>query len=218
MILKRLDLIWGGGYGFFIPESLSGSFRKDNTDVIKLAKNNGYQLIRNRSEMAQITSLPSLGLFNRGALNGNKKEPDLAEMTVKAAGLLAKDNRGFFLMVEGGKIDWAAHAHDLPGVIKETASFDKAVSEAVRFAEARGDVMVLVVADHETGGLELLDKNGAISTVWTTFGHTDRDVPLYGYGPGAEMFAGKHDNTYIGRMLIQYFTTVEKYTKILLSA
>jgi alkaline phosphatase len=218
MILKRLDLIWGGGYGFFVPEYVSDSLRKDNTDVIKLAKNNGYKLLRKRSEMAQSDSLPSLGLFSRGALNGGKHEPDLAEMTVKAADLLAKDKRGFFLMVEGGKIDWAAHVHDLPGVIREIASFDKAISEAVRFAEARGDVMVLVVADHETGGLDLLDKNGVISADWTTFGHTDRDVPLYGYGPGAKMFAGKHDNTYIGRMLIQYFTTVEKYTKILLSA
>ncbi|MDD3925387.1 MAG: alkaline phosphatase, partial [bacterium] len=209
---------WGGGYGFFIPEFVAGSLRKDSTDAIKLAENKGYSVIRNRAEMERNVSLPSLGLFSRGAMSGGKGEPDLASMTTAAARLLAKDDRGFFLMVEGGKIDWAAHTHDLKGVIRETASFDKAVAEAVRFAAARGDIMVLVVADHETGGLTVSDKKGEVSADWTTFGHTAKDVPLYGFGPGAEMFGGKHDNTYIGRMMLHYFTTVEKYTKLLLSA
>lgn len=107
-------------------------------------------------------------------------------------------DKGIFLMVEGAKIDYAGHANSLPAAILETLSFDLAVSEALRFADANGETLVIVTGDHETGGLVLLDGDnaaGSVVALHTTNDHTPVMLPVFAYGPGAQKFSGVYPNT-----------------------
>ena len=86
-------------------------------------------------------------------------EPSLENMTEKALNLLSKNNKGFFLMVEGSKIDWASHANDPVGVISDVLAFDKAVEKAIEFAKKDGNTVVIVAADHGNGGLTIGNRD-----------------------------------------------------------
>jgi alkaline phosphatase len=92
---------------------------------------------------------------------GSSKVPTLAEMTAKAIAVLSRDPDGFFLVVEGGGIDWMAHNRDIAGVARDVVAFDDAVAVAYDFANADGDTLVVVTADHETGGLQVGDDPNA---------------------------------------------------------
>jgi alkaline phosphatase len=112
--------------------------------------------------------------------------------------LTAEKQKGFFLMVEGAKIDYAGHANSLPGSVMETLSFDLAVAEALKFADSNGETLVIVTGDHETGGLTLVDGNsetGLITAQYMTDDHTPIMLPVYAYGPFARKFTGVYENT-----------------------
>lgn len=105
---------------------------------------------------------------------------------------------GFFLMAEGAQIDYGGHANDLPYVITEALDFDQAVGEALRFADQDGQTLVVVTADHETGGLTLLDadeEKGYVQGDFSTNDHTNIMVPVMAYGPHAQDFIGVYKNT-----------------------
>lgn len=115
-----------------------------------------------------------------------------------------RGDKGFFLMVEGAKIDYAGHSRCLPGSVIEMLSFDLAVAEALKFADENGQTLVVVTADHETGGLVLLDgdeQSGRIMGVYTTDDHTPAMLPVFAYGPGADRFCGTYLNTEIARRI-----------------
>ncbi len=145
--------------------------------------------------------------FNRSGVGmGGKLEnqPDLSTMTEGALQLLSKDEDGFFLMVEGGAVDWAAHANNLPRIIEEKIDFNDAVKTAVDWVEANSswdETLVIVTTDHGNGLLEGPDSNttayapvinqgaGALPLVrWNTDTHTRELVPLYAKGRGEELF------------------------------
>ena len=110
---------------------------------------------------------------------------------------LSQDEDGFFLMVEGSQIDFACHAHDSVNMIEETVDFSKAVQVALDFAKADGNTLVVVTADHETGGLTMIDPAGHYSNVsfnYSTYSHTCLPVMIYAYGPNAELFTGWMQN------------------------
>ena len=114
--------------------------------------------------------------------------------------LAGKSKKGFFLLVEGAEIDHGAHAGNIEGVVRETLDFDKAVAEALKFADENGETLVVVLADHETGGLALGEGNiskGEVSGHFATGGHSPVLVPVYAYGPHAQDFCGVIDNTEI---------------------
>lgn len=129
----------------------------------------------------------------------------LAEATRAAIDKLReRGDEGFFLMVEGAKIDYAGHSRCLPGSVIEMLSFDLAVAEALKFADENGQTLVVVTADHETGGLVLLDgdeQSGRIMGVYTTDDHTPAMLPVFAYGPGADRFCGTYLNTEIARRI-----------------
>lgn len=129
----------------------------------------------------------------------------LADAVKESLVQLQKQSRkGFFLMVEGAKIDYAGHSKSLPGSVLETLSFDLAVAEALKFADTDGETLVIVTADHETGGLVLLDGDehtGRIMGVYVTNDHTPSMLPVFSYGPGAESFTGTYMNTEIARRI-----------------
>ncbi|MCS7175563.1 alkaline phosphatase [Pseudothermotoga sp.] len=157
LIKSDFDVIMGGGLRHFIPASVKGSSRKDEKDLLALAKERGYTLVTKKSELAQITSGKVLALFASSHLapasERTGEQPMLYEMVQKALELLSKDGEPFFLMVEGSQIDWEAHGNDPYGVWKEVVEFDKAIGVALEFAKKNPDTLIIVTSDHETGGL-----------------------------------------------------------------
>ncbi len=112
---------------------------------------------------------------------------------------------GFFLMVEGSQIDFACHSNDSTWMVDEIMDFNYAIQVALNYAEEHGNTLVVVTADHETGGLTLPDKQGKYSNVsfdYSTWSHTSLPVMVYAYGPGAELFTGWMQNSAIkGKIL-----------------
>jgi alkaline phosphatase len=137
-----------------------------------------------------------------------ERDYSLAELAGKAISILSAGDSGFFLMVEGSQIDWAAHDNDDEGVLDEMLDFDGAVGVALDFAEADGTTLVIMTADHETGGFALLEapaqSSRAVEPRFSSDDHTMEMVPLLAFGPGAEAFGGIHDNTFIGITMIDY--------------
>jgi len=137
-----------------------------------------------------------------------EREVSLEEMVQKAIQILSQDKDGFFLMVEGSQIDWAGHKSDGTNVVSEVVDFDNAVGAGLDFAKENGETLILITADHETGGFAVLDGSVENKTVDKTGfahgSHTASMVPLFACGPGSEVFGGVHDNTDIGKTMIRY--------------
>jgi alkaline phosphatase len=143
-----------------------------------------------------------------------EREISLKELTQKAIEILAQNTHGFFLLVEGSQIDWAGHQNDATNVVNEVADFDDAVGAGLDFAEKNGDTLVIITADHETGGFALLggsvENKTAEKTGFVHGGHTASMVPLFAYGPGSTAFSGVRDNTDIGKAMIRFIQSSEK--------
>jgi alkaline phosphatase len=112
----------------------------------------------------------------------------------------SKDKRPFFMMAEGAQIDYGGHANNMEYVVREMLDFDEAVGEAMKFVDNNRETLLIVTADHETGGLTLVGGNTANGYVHGNFSTTDHTavmVPVFAYGPGADLFRGVYPNTEI---------------------
>lgn len=179
--------------------------RKDGVDLVGDLKKAGYAFI---SDASEITDQKGKVICIDERMDKAVEESTinfLADATKDAIEYLqTQSDKGFFLMVEGAKIDYAGHAKSVPGSIIETFSFDLAVAEALKFADQNGETLVVVTGDHETGGLVLLDgdeQTGRVMGVYVTNDHTPAMLPVYAYGPGAEKFTGVYRNTEIARRI-----------------
>jgi alkaline phosphatase len=195
------DVLLGGGLRYFLPRGASGSGRADPRDLRAEARADGFALVESRQALREASGPRVLGLFALQGMTTRPPEPSLAEMTARAIELLAQDPDGFFLMSEGGQIDWACHDNDAARTLDQMRGFDEAVEAALGFARRRGDTLVLVTADHETGGLTLIQDGHGFSVRWSTDGHTASDVPLFAEGPGAGRFAGVMEAAAVARRL-----------------
>ena len=148
------DIMMGGGSNYF-----SSEIRKDKKDMFAAFKSKGYQVVKTRSEMdTASSSKPILGVFSEDALpffvdrNSDEKlrqtVPSLAEMAQKAIDSMKNHKDGFVLQIESGKVDWAAHANDISGLIHDQIEFDEAVKIAIDFAEKDKNTLVIITTDH----------------------------------------------------------------------
>ena len=115
-------------------------------------------------------------------------------------------DKGFFLMVEGARIDKACHSNDFPSAVKELLDFDKAIAEAIKFADEDGNTLVIISADHETGGLVVWEgdpSKGNEEGVYTSTWHTATPVPLFAYGPHAQDFMGIQGNEQVAQKILK---------------
>lgn len=150
----RFDVMMGGGYKYFGAE-----FREDKKDILSDFKKNGFTVIRNKSEFAQVSSeKPVLGIFAEDGLpysvdhqsqpNLMNKIPTLAEMTQQAIDAMKDHAQGFVLQVEAGKVDWAAHGNDISALLFDQLAFDDAVKVAIDFAQKDQETLVIITTDH----------------------------------------------------------------------
>ncbi len=243
LINARADVTLGGGAKSFGEAAKAGEW-KDKT-LREQAQARGYKIVSNADELAAVKKAsddaPVLGLFADGNMPirwqgpqashyGNiEKEPvvckpnekrtsatpTLAQMTAKAIELLSANEKGFFLQVEGASIDKQDHAANPCGQIGETVDLDEAVQEALKFAQEKGDTLVIVTADHahasqiisadtKAPGLTeaLITKDGAVMAVSygnsdevDDQGHTGSQLRIAAYGPRAANVSGLTDQT-----------------------
>jgi alkaline phosphatase len=205
ILSARVNVLFGGGKQYWLPKSNPLSKRTDEINLIEMAQQFGYQCIGTQAQLNTVKGEYVLGLFQTEALTTFSPEPSLPEMVDKAIELLhtggkASGNTPFFLMIEGSQIDWAGHANNTDNTIKQTLLFDITVGHVLRFAQADGNTLVIVTADHETGGLAITKgdiKGEKLTASWASKSHTPVAVPIYSYGPGAHHFTGTLDNTQI---------------------
>lgn len=194
-----VDYLVGGGKRYFDRRE------KDERDLIREMEGNSYYVTSYlEHELKDLVPSP----MSRFCYFAADKHP-----LTKAAGrdylpravsmgasfLGRRSNTGFFLMAEGSMIDWGGHSNDGGLVIEETKDFDRAVKEALNFARRDRETLVIVTADHESGGMALNPGSSfeSINASFTTNGHTAAMVPVFAYGPGAELFDGIYENTEI---------------------
>ena len=181
MLETGVDVMLSGGLRHWIPKSTNDkgdtykqleqltqgdvylkSKRKDERNLLTEAQQQGYSLAFNRNMLEEAKGDKVLGLFAYSGMNDGiaysqskddpkRTQPSLKEMTEKALDVLSKDKDGFFLMVEGGQIDWAGHSNDAGTMLHELIKFDEAVNSVYEWAKGREDTLVIVTADHETG-------------------------------------------------------------------
>lgn len=189
---KDIEVLMGGGWNYF-KDGLDGR------DLIAEAQNKGYFVTDNIEKVGnyrpeRMICLISPQLPPRIDKRGNF----LPLATQKALDVLNRPPANFFLMVEGAQIDWGGHENKSDYIIEEVLDFDKAIQEAFSFAKKDKNTLVIVTADHETGGYSITGgdkKTGKIEGKFTSDYHTATMVPIFAYGPGAESFTGIMDNT-----------------------
>lgn len=215
LVSNDINLLMGGGLDTFGADLFTREPKRGS--VIRQAEENGYTFIDTADELREVSDEEKLlGIFNFGDLNFYNDrfdfEPGLAEMSQKALDLLANDN-GFFLMIEAGRIDDASHLNDAEDTIADTIEFDEAVGVVIDFAAKTEDTLVIITADHQTGGFALnggLMNGKNINIGWTTTDHTGSMVPIYAYGPGAENVLGTHHHIEISKLLANQMG-IDKY-------
>jgi alkaline phosphatase len=202
----EIEVLLGGGARHFVPRgsrasdelrgmapALDGeSRRSDNRDLIAEARSRGYAIAGNVAALTQASAATKLlGLFSSGhlpyVLDSDADDmagvPRLVEMTEAALAVLERHEGGFFLMVEGGRIDHAGHQNDAGTMLHETLAFDEAVGAGMRFQDDHPDTLIIVTADHATGGF--------------TFNYVRRPTPGELVMPGGEVYP--LDYAYAGR-------------------
>jgi len=217
MIGSGVDVLLGGGEDEFLPATETGCYiepgeRGDGRNLVSEAQATGFTYVCDAAGLAGVNPLTTDRLLGLFADEGMVRtfSPSLALMTERALEILSRDSDGFFLMVEGGQIDWAGHANDGANVIGDVIGLDEAVSVGLDYAALHPDTLVIVTADHETGGMAasltssgdpgedgpfFMPNSTPFYVNWTTTGHTEADVPVTASGPWSSTLQGTQQNT-----------------------
>ena len=195
----EVDFLVGGGKKYFDQR------KDDDFNFIDEWKQKGYQVesfLRRSLVNTPINYKNNFIYFtaNTEPLPVNQGRNYLPFATSLGLNFLQKhSDKGFFLMVEGSQIDWAGHANRGKWVIEETLDFNEAIKKALHFAKMDGQTLIIVTADHETAGFAIQNKSSMKKPkiAFTTNGHTAQLVPVFAFGPKAELFSGIYENTAI---------------------
>lgn len=219
MLSARVDVLLGGGESEFLPTSETGCYpnsgmRTDSRNLINEAITAGYTYICDSAGLTAVDPAATTRLLGLFADEGMSRPftPSLTEMVRKAVDILSMNPTGFFLMVEGGQIDWASHSNDSTNAINDTIELDAAVEVIQAFAGISDETLIIVTADHETGGMTAyLEPTGNPSEDgpfqmpdltpfyidWSSSDHTSSMVPTTAQGPSSKWLTGEYENTYI---------------------
>jgi alkaline phosphatase len=203
LLNSEIDFFAAGGIGHF-------NKRSDNQDLFPIAADKGFLV--DTSTLAAPGTLEADQKYGFLMADGgmpsmvNGRGDFLPQATKLAIEQLSKNEEGFFLMVEGSQIDWAGHANDASYLVGEMLDFEQVIAAALDFAEKQGNTLVVVTADHETGGLSLSAKlneetgdrdYNEVGPDFATNSHSATLIPVFAFGPGAEQFMGIYENTEI---------------------
>lgn len=203
---SNIDFFIGGGKKYF------DSRKMDDRNLLTEMENKGYQIsdwIKEDIDKVKITKDKFIYLTaNDQPLTVEQGRDYLPKASKMACDFLKKrSNKGFFMMIEGSQIDWGGHGGNTNYIVNEMLDFNKTIGEVLEFAKRDGNTLVIVTADHETGGFALV-KGSKMNNIVGGFGDTKRDangsiyhtatfIPVFAYGPGAEQFTGMYQNTAI---------------------
>lgn len=198
-----IDVFIGGGRNNF-------NHRADSLNLLDSLTKHGYKVAANLNDV-DIKNTPKLAaLLAPGHLS--KVSEGRGEMLAKASAMaltiLKRNKTGFFMMIEGSQIDWGGHDKNKDYVVNETVDFDNAVGTVLDFAARNGETLVIITADHETGGFGLTGgdlSTGAVEGSFIYGDHTAVMVPLFAFGPGAEKFSGIQENTDVYKKMVELF-------------
>lgn len=196
---SNIDLFFGGGKRFFEK-------RKDERNISKEMEQKGYFIVHTMEELKQAPRRARIGalLADNGLPRYSKGRGEmLPEATAIALEILSQNPKGFFVMIEGSQIDGGGHDNSGEEIVSETIDFDNAVRVALDFADRNPGTLVVITADHETGGFTLPESERKAVYKFTTGGHTASMIPIYAYGTGAENFTGVMDNTDIPKKMMK---------------
>ena len=187
-----LDYAFGGGAKYFTN-------RADGRDIFKELEANGYHMSRTWDDLAAWKSGKVFAVpYDVDTPLPDERGDLLARASLKGIELLNQNRNGFFMMVEGSQLDDYGHFNQLDLLMKETLDFDQTIGKMMKWAAQDGETLVVVTADHETGGLTLVDGNkdeGKVTCCFSTKSHSGVMVPVYAFGPGSEQFSGIMENT-----------------------
>lgn len=188
-----IDFVFGGGAQKFTN-------RKDGRNVFNELKSKGYHVARTLDDFfswkknSRIFAVP----YDVDTPLPDERGDLLARASLKGIELMNNNKKGFFMMIEGSQLDDYGHFNQLDMLMKETLDFDQTIGRVMQWAAQDGETLVVVTADHETGGLSLVggDKNtGTAVCTFATKDHSGAMVPVYAFGPGSENFTGIFENT-----------------------
>ncbi len=210
-VFSDIDVAIGGGEEYLIDSLIS---LVGVSGTILLAQK-GYDVYFSADSL--LNNQPSNKFY---ALLGKTELPraklrkySLSDLTEKALSVVSKNENGFVLVVEGSQIDWGGHQNDKDYILSELNDFCKAVDIALDFA-AESNTLVLVTADHETGGMSITGgtlDGSELEMKFTTSGHTAEMVGVFAKGPGEELFRGVYENYFIGRNLFKLLNPQYKF-------
>ncbi|MBQ6898638.1 MAG: alkaline phosphatase [Clostridia bacterium] len=198
-VVSEIDLIWGGAAPDIVTE--------------ERVNENGKAFVDSLSEVQALTyGQKSIGQFNSDVMwtgeDNGTDDPTLSELAVEAINILNKDEDGFFMMIEGAHIDKRSHDQDGEGAMKAVLEFDKTIGAVLDFAEKDGNTLVIVTADHETGGVTRMPKG---NYKWLIGSHTGADVPFFVYGADSVIANDETaKNTDIPDRAVAYMTNNEQ--------
>ncbi len=202
-----VDFVFGGGAQKFTN-------RKDGRDIFKELQKKGYHVSRTLDDFfaydknSRIFAVP----YDKDTPLPDERGDLLARASMKGISLMNQNKNGFFMMIEGSQLDDYGHFNQLDLLMKETLDFDQTVGEVMKWAAKDGETLVVVTADHETGGLTLVNGNkdeGRVECCFSSKDHTGAMVPVYTFGPGAENFTGIFENTDVFKKIKKLMTEGE---------
>jgi alkaline phosphatase len=214
MVGSDIDFFAGGGTKFF-------NKRKDGKNLLEELKTKGFEIdttglgdfagIKQYSKMAYLLAEEHMDPVAKGRGDFLPKATELGIQFLNKDA----DKSNFFMMIEGSQIDWGGHSNNAEYLISELIDFDDAIGKSLDFAEKDGNTLVIVTADHETGGFTLsstlkktedgksYSDNNEITATFSTNGHSATLIPVFAYGPGAEAFSGVYENTEIFHKILE---------------
>lgn len=203
-----VDVFIGGGRKYF-------SQRKDSLNLTDSLKARGYQIANSMAEVQQVTSgkLAAFLADSHQSQFSDGRGDELVKSTEVALQLLKSNKKGMFMMIEGSQIDWGGHNNNTQYIIDEMIDFDNAIGKVIDFAKKEGNTLVVITADHETGGFTLVGgdiNTGQVEGKFTTGNHTGVMIPVFAYGPGAEQFSGIYQNSDIFHKMMSAFRFKKK--------
>lgn len=196
----RNDILMGGTWIHHHKAKHDREYLDLVSRIDELGSDAGYHVVRNESDLA-VAETPVLALFEPRGSSASAHGPELAVTTRFLLDALGGRAEGFFALIESELSDDSGHKNSISDVVEAVREFDEAVALAVAWAGGRTDTLVLVTADHDTGGLGVTEgdyEDGAAEVRWVCDMHTGQWVPLFAFGPGAEHFNGVMENTDIG--------------------